>query len=193
MIDAAKIVRDSLGDASVALKHLIESEESLASIESAASVITSSLRSGGKVMSCGNGGSMADAMHFAEELTGRYRDDRPAYAALAISDATHLTCVANDYGFDFVFSRSVEALGQVGDVLFCLSTSGESKNVVGAALAAKKRGMSVIALTGKQGSTLASLSDVCVCTPAGKYADRVQELHIKVIHIVIQIVEASLA
>jgi len=141
------------------------------------------------VYACGNGGSMCDAMHFAEELTGRYRLDRPALAASAISDASHMSCVGNDLGYEQVFSRYIEAHGRAGDCLLAISTSGSSKNVLCAAVAAKARGMHVIALTGRLAASLESLSDVTVCTPGGDYADRVQELHIKVLHIWIELVE----
>jgi D-sedoheptulose 7-phosphate isomerase len=136
---------------------------------------------------------MCDAMHFAEELTGRFRDDRPGYAALAISDASHLSCVGNDYGYEQVFARFVEAHGRAGDVLLAISTSGTSKNVVAAARVAKQLGVRVIALTGRAGTPLAELADLAIVTPAGRHADRVQELHIKVIHILIELVERRLA
>ena len=136
---------------------------------------------------------MCDAMHFAEELTGRFRDDRPGYAALAISDAGHLSCVGNDYGYDQVFARFLEAHGRAGDVLLAISTSGTSKNVLAAAAVAQRIGVRVIALTGHAGTPLTELADIAIVTPAGRYADRVQELHIKVIHILIELVERHLA
>ena len=143
-------------------------------------------------MSCGNGGSHCDAMHFAEELSGRYRNNRKALAAISISDASHITCVGNDYGFDFIFSRMVEALGQPGDVLLGISTSGNSKNVIEAVKAARQRGMQVVLLTGKDGGQLAGMADVEVRVPHFGYADRIQEIHIKVIHIFIQLIESQL-
>ena len=136
---------------------------------------------------------MCDAMHFAEELTGRVRKDRPAYAAVAIADPSHLSCVANDFGYDFVFSRYLEAHGRPGDVLLAISTSGTSKNIVKAAEFAKSSGIKVIALTGHEVCRLAELSDFHMATPAGTFSDRVQELHIKVIHILIELIERSLA
>lgn len=132
---------------------------------------------------------MCDAMHFAEELTGRYRRDRAALAATAISDPGHLTCVGNDLGYDQVFSRYIEAHGRQGDCLVALSTSGTSKNVVRAVDAALSIGMTVIVLSGKRNEALERLSTVYVCTPAGSFADRVQELHIKVLHIFIELIE----
>jgi D-sedoheptulose 7-phosphate isomerase len=135
---------------------------------------------------------MCDAMHFAEELTGRYRNDRPGIAALSISDPSHLSCVANDYGYDFVFSRFIESVGQPGDVLLGISTSGNSKNVINAIEAARKKGMKVVGLTGKDGGKMAGLCDVEIRAPYSEYADRAQEIHIKVIHSLIGYIEASL-
>ena len=140
------------------------------------------LKGGHKVMSCGNGGSMCDAMHFAEELSGRYRDDRDPMAAMSLSDASVMSCIGNDYGFDRVFARQIEALGNPGDVLLAISTSGQSANVLEAARAAKERGILVLALTGKDGGALAPLADVEVRVPWSGYADRIQEMHIKCIH-----------
>jgi D-sedoheptulose 7-phosphate isomerase len=132
---------------------------------------------------------MSDAMHFAEELTGRYRKNRPGFPAIAISDPSHLTCVANDFGYEQVFSRYLESQGGQGDCLLAISTSGKSPNVLKAIETARSLGMKVIALTGKSGSEMESRSDVCICTPGGSFADRVQELHIKVLHILIEMVE----
>jgi len=148
-----------------------------------------SLTSGGKIISCGNGGSMCDAMHFAEELTGRYRDNRKSIAAISISDPSHITCVGNDYGFQYVFSRFVEGVGTAGDLLLAISTSGQSANVVEAALAAKSKSIVVVGLTGKDGGKLATLCDVEIRVPWNGYADRIQEIHIKVIHSLIDFIE----
>ena len=186
-------ISSALEQAASALAALRANAGALSAIESAADLLANALRKGNKAVSCGNGGSMCDAMHFAEELTGRYRDDRPAYAAVAISDPSHLSCVANDYGFEFVFSRFVEAHGRAGDVLLAISTSGTSKNVLNAARAARERQMTVVALTGKEDCALGTLADVHIATPGGGYSDRVQELHIKVVHILIELVEARLA
>jgi D-sedoheptulose 7-phosphate isomerase len=148
---------------------------------------------GGKVMSCGNGGSMCDAMHFAEELSGKFRTERQALPAIAISDPAHLTCAGNDFGFETVFSRFVEAHGKKGDVLLAISTSGKSPNILRAATEARNRGVRVIALTGKSPSQLSELADIEICTPGlTAYSDRIQELHIKVIHILIELVEQAL-
>ena len=140
------------------------------------------LANGKKIMSCGNGGSMCDAMHFAEELSGRYRNNRPALAAVSISDPSHLSCVANDYGYEHVFSRYVEGLGQAGDILLGISTSGNSQNVILAVEAAKAKGIQTIVLTGKDGGKLAELADLEIRAPQSAYADRAQEIHIKIIH-----------
>jgi D-sedoheptulose 7-phosphate isomerase len=149
------------------------------------------LRSGGRILACGNGGSMCDAMHFAEELSGRYRKDRPALAAMAISDPSHLTCVANDYGFDQVFARGVEAWGRAGDMLIGFSTSGNSPNVIAAAESARRRQMKVFGLLGRDGGKVAALCDLSIIVPA-QTSDRIQEIHIKIVHIVIELVEREL-
>lgn len=161
-------------------------------IREAGDTLVQSLNNGGKIISCGNGGSMCDAMHFAEELTGRYRDNRKALPAISISDPSHMSCVSNDYGYEFVFSRFVEAFGQPGDVLVGISTSGNSKNVINAIQAAKARGMKVIGLTGKDGGAMAGLCDVEVRAPESRYADRAQEIHIKVIHSLIDYIETNI-
>jgi len=135
---------------------------------------------------------MCDAMHLAEELSGRFRDDRPAMAAVAISDPSYISCVANDYGYEQVFARFVQGNGSAEDILFAISTSGNSPSVVIAAQAARAKGMKVIGLTGRPQSQLEHHADICICTSAGQYADRVQELHIKVIHILIELVERAL-
>ena len=186
-------VRAALAEAAASLQRLYSDESALASIARAGALLADTFASGGRAYSCGNGGSMCDAMHFAEELTGRFRDNRAGYAALAISDASHISCVGNDFGYDQVFARFIEAHGRAGDVLLAISTSGTSGTVVAAARAAKALGVRVIALTGRAGTPLTELADVAVVTPAGRYADRVQELHIKVIHILIELVERRLA
>jgi len=160
-------------------------------IIAAGDLFAEAIKNGGKAISCGNGGSMSDAMHFAEELTGRFRENRRGLAAIAISDPTHITCVGNDFGFDHIFSRYVEAVGQKGDVLLAISTSGNSPNVLNAAKEAKSKGMKVVALTGKSGGELANLADVELRAPHMGYSDRVQEIHIKIIHIMIQYIESK--
>jgi D-sedoheptulose 7-phosphate isomerase len=132
---------------------------------------------------------MCDAMHFAEELTGRYRDDRKALPAISISDPSHLSCVSNDYGYAFVFSRFIEAFGKKGDVLLAISTSGNSENVLNAIQEAKKQGMLVIGLTGKSGGLMKDVCDIEIRAPYSEFADRAQEIHIKVIHSLIDYIE----
>jgi D-sedoheptulose 7-phosphate isomerase len=144
-----------------------------------------------KIISCGNGGSLCDAMHFAEELTGRYRDNRKPLAAISISDPSHMACVGNDYGYEFVFSRYLEALGNEGDVLLGISTSGNSKNVLNAIEVAKRKGIKVVGLTGKDGGKMNGLCDVEIRAPHSLYADRAQEIHIKCIHSLIDYIEGN--
>ena len=183
------LIRAELSEARAVLDRFLAEPAHLARIAEAAELMAQSLKNGGKILSCGNGGSLCDAQHFAEELSGRYRQDRRALAAIALTDASHLTCVANDYGFEFVFSRFVEALGRPADVLLAISTSGHSPNILRAAEAAKAAGMTVVALTGKDGGQLAALSDVEIRVPHTGFADRIQEVHIKVIHILILLIE----
>jgi D-sedoheptulose 7-phosphate isomerase len=183
------LIRKSLNESLQVLKEFMHEESNIKSIETAGKIMVSSLKSGGTIISFGNGGSMSDAMHFAEELTGRFRDDRPPISAIAISDPAHITCVANDYGFDAVFSRFLEAHGRVGDVVLAISTSGNSKNVILACEVARKKGLKVLALTGKTGGKLASLADVEIRVPHAGYSDRIQEIHLKVIHILIEYIE----
>ena len=187
------MIRAELNEAQNVLSLFLNDPENLNRIAAAAKLMAEAVKGEGKILSCGNGGSMCDAMHFAEELTGRYRNDRPAIPAIAISDASHMSCVSNDYGYEFVFSRYVEALGQPGDVLLAISTSGNSPNVLQAAQAARRRGVKVVSLTGKDGGKLAALSDVEIRVPHFGYADRIQEIHIKVIHILILLIEQHLA
>jgi D-sedoheptulose 7-phosphate isomerase len=169
-----------------------QTEENFKKIEQAIQWMSQAIQHGGKIISCGNGGSMCDAMHFAEELSGRYRNNRKALAAISISDPSHLSCVANDYGYDFVFSRFIEGLGNEGDVLLGISTSGNSKNVIHAVTAAKEKGIKTIILSGKDGGQLASLADLEIRAPHSEYADRAQEIHIKVIHAFIDGIERQL-
>ena len=183
------LIRAELSEARAVLDRFLAEPAHLARIAEAAELMAQSLKNGGKILTCGNGGSLCDAQHFAEELSGRYRQDRRALAAIALTDASHLTCVANDYGFEFVFSRFVEALGRPADVLLAISTSGNSPNILRAAEAAKAAGMTVVALTGKDGGQLAALSDVEIRVPHTGFADRIQEVHIKVIHILILLIE----
>lgn len=187
-----ELIHASLFDAALGLEKMRSNTETIIAIEAAGRALAAAFKAGNRVYSCGNGGSMCDAMHFAEELSGRFRADRPALAAQAISDVGHLTCVSNDFGYAEVFSRYIEAHGRPGDVLLAISTSGMSENVLLAAIAATNKGMGVIGLTGKAGTAVSKAADISIDTPAGRYADRVQELHIKVIHILIEIVEREM-
>ncbi|MCD9524480.1 D-sedoheptulose 7-phosphate isomerase [Photobacterium carnosum] len=186
------LIHSELTDAADVLNRFLNDNKNLADIEAAAKLLADSFKQGGKVLSCGNGGSHCDAMHFAEELTGRYRDDRPGYPGIAISDPSHLSCVSNDFGYEYVFSRYLEAVGAKGDVLFGLSTSGNSANILKAIEAAQAKGMKTIALTGKDGGKMAGLADVEIRVPHFGYADRIQEIHIKIIHILIMLVEKEM-
>ena len=186
------LIRSELNEAAEVLNKFLSDDHNIAQIEAAAKMIADSFKQDGKVLSCGNGGSHCDSMHFAEELTGRYRENRPGYAGIAISDPSHLSCVSNDFGYDFVFSRYVEAVGRKGDVLFGLSTSGNSGNILKAIEAARAKGMKTIALTGKDGGKMAGLADIEIRVPHFGYADRIQEVHIKIIHIIIQLIEKEM-
>ena len=187
-----KHIKASLNEAKTGLDSLIANEKTLCQIDNAAGAFVESLNRGGRIFSCGNGGSMCDAMHFAEELTGRYRKNRKGLTAVAISDPSHISCVANDFGYDYVFSRYIESHGNTHDVLVALSTSGKSQNIIEAVKSANQIGITTIVLTGQMNSPLESLANICICTPAGEYADRVQELHIKVLHIFIELIEREL-
>ncbi|WP_380181893.1 D-sedoheptulose 7-phosphate isomerase [Kalamiella sp. sgz302252] len=187
------IIRAELSEAQDTLNNFLSDETNIHAIQRAAVLLADSFKAGGKVLSCGNGGSHCDAMHFAEELTGRYRDNRPGYPAIAISDVSHISCVGNDFGYDHIFSRYVEAVGRAGDVLLGISTSGNSANVIKAVEAARAQGMKVIALTGKDGGKMAGSADVEIRVPHFGYADRIQEIHIKVIHILILLIEKEMA
>lgn len=186
------LIENNFKEARQLLEQFIAAPENIKAIENAGKLLAKSFKRGKKVISCGNGGSMCDAMHFAEELSGRFREDRKPLPAISISDASHITCVANDYGYDKVFSRYIEAIGNKGDVLLAISTSGNSMNIINAINAASQKGMTIIGLTGKNGGKMAGLCDIEIRAPHSKYADRVQEIHIKVIHSLIHYVEAAM-
>ena len=182
----------ALNAARDALDALISNEKTIEAVVAAAGLMADAVEGDGKVMSCGNGGSLCDAMHFAEEMTGRYRSNRRPYAALAISDASHMACVGNDYGYEEVFSRYVEAHGRKGDVLLAITTSSTRTNILKATEVAPRKSVKVVALTGRDETPITELADVSIVTPAGRWADRVQELHIKCIHILIELIERRL-
>ncbi|BBV03198.1 MULTISPECIES: D-sedoheptulose 7-phosphate isomerase [Providencia] len=186
------LIRGELTEAAETLSNFLSDDANINAIQQAAVLLADSFKAGGKVLSCGNGGSHCDAMHFAEELTGRYRENRPGYPAIAISDVSHLSCVSNDFGYEFVFSRFIEAVGMKGDVLLGISTSGNSGNIIKAIAAAREKGMKVITLTGKDGGKMAGTADIEIRVPHFGYADRIQEIHIKVIHILIQLIEKEM-
>ena len=181
----------ALSDAADALAAFRRSPEALDACSAFGDLLTETYLRGGKALAAGNGGSMADALHFAEELTGRFRKERRPLPAMALGESTHLTCVANDYGFDHVFSRMVEAFGQAGDLLVLLSTSGNSRNLVLAAEAAKAKDVRIVGLLGRGGGSLASLCDLVVMAP-GETSDRIQEIHMLVLHVVIEAAERAL-
>ena len=187
-----EVIRRELLESKEVLDQFLSKDTNLEKINAAALMITDSLSQGGKVISCGNGGSHCDAMHFAEELTGRFRDDRDPLAAIAIADPSHMSCTSNDYGFEEIFARFIKGLGRTGDVLFGLSTSGNSPNMVRAFEQARTIGMPSIALTGKTGGKLAELADLEIRVPHMGYSDRIQEVHIKIIHILILLIEKQL-
>lgn len=189
-MSANQIASHFLEAADILLK--FNTAENFEKIQKAGQIMVESIENGGKILSCGNGGSMCDAMHFAEELTGRYRENRKAIPAIAIADQSHISCVSNDYGYEFIFSRYLEALGNKGDVLVAFSTSGNSKNVLNAIQTAKEKGMLVIGLTGKSGGAMADLCDVEIRAPYSEFADRAQEIHIKVVHSLIDYIETQL-
>ena len=187
-----ELIRTSLIEAEQTLASFLADEKTIESIAQAADSCSTSLRDGHKIISCGNGGSLCDATHFAEELTGRYRNNRRPLPAIAINDPAYMTCTGNDFSFNDVFSRYIEGVGCDGDVLLAISTSGNSANIVRAAQQAKVQGMKVIALTSKGLNKLAEVADIAICAPKAAHSDRIQEIHIKVIHILIQAIESEL-
>lgn len=190
-MDHKSVWTNSFTDAAQCLAKFSASPENIKLCEQFSSMLIETVRGGGNIFTCGNGGSQCDAMHFAEELTGRYRKDRRAIGALALGDASHTTCVSNDYGFEFIFSRQIQGLGRKGDLLIGLSTSGNSKNVLLAFDAAREMGLKTVALLGRDGGALKSKADLAIIVP-GSTSDRIQELHIKLVHTVIETLERNL-
>lgn len=183
---------NDFNEAQSVLKAFIANEKNFELLKNAGDIMLEALQNGKKIITCGNGGSMSDSMHFAEELTGRFRDNRPAISAIAIADPTHISCVANDYGFDYIFSRYIEGVGNEGDVLLAISTSGNSANCINAIESSISKGMKVVGLTGKSGGKMAELCNVELRAPHNAYSDRIQEIHIKVIHSLINYIEKNL-
>lgn len=173
------------------LGQFLADEAAVARVDAVADALAACLRSGGKILICGNGGSLCDAAHFAEELTGRFRSDRRPLAAIACADPGHITCTANDYGFEFIFSRWVEGLGKPGDILIVLSTSGNSPNILRAVEAARSGGLTSVALLGKGGGTLRGKCTHEMIVP-GETSDRIQELHMLILHAWVEGIEARL-
>ena len=181
-------LRVALDDAQGLLAQFASDPCTQKSMEAIVEAMVNAIRSGNKILVTGNGGSMADAMHVAEELSGRFRLDRRPYGAIALSDPAHMSCVANDYGYEFVFSRQVEGLGRRGDVLILLTTSGKSQNLILAAEKAKQAGVVVIGALGGDGGNLLPLCDLVLLAP-GRGSDRIQELHMLAFHAIIEAVE----
>jgi D-sedoheptulose 7-phosphate isomerase len=192
MTSYADTILASFVEAQTTLNAFLSDPLQLKAVEAFSAAAEKTLKAGGLLMSCGNGGSMCDAMHFAEEWTGRFRGNRSALPAMAFSDPSQLTCIANDFGYDHVFSRSVEAYGKEGDLLVAISTSGNSPNILNAVAEAKKKGITTVGLLGKEGGALKDQVDIAIVVPGATTSDRIQELHIKVLHITIEAVERSL-
>ncbi len=192
MIKIQELIQQEFIQAQSVLENFINYPENFKKIEEIVNVVCNAIQTGHKIIAFGNGGSHCDAMHFAEELTGRYRTNRAALPAIAISNPSHLSCVGNDYGFEFVFSRFIEALGQKGDVAFGISTSGQSKNILEAFKVAKSKGLTTVLLTGKSANRLETYADHILTVPHDGYADRIQEIHIKIIHAIILSIEQKL-
>jgi len=186
------IILNNLIKSKELLDAFIKDPENINKIAQAGDIICDAFNAGNKIISCGNGGSMSDAMHFAEEMTGRFKEDRKSLPAIAISDPSYLSCAANDFGYDMIFARFIEGMGKENDVLIAISTSGNSQNIIEAIKKAQLKGLKTIALTGKDGGKAATLSDMEIRAPFSKYSDRVQEIHIKVIHSIIDYVEQKL-
>lgn len=185
-------IKQDFIEAADILQQFMNNENSWNKIEKAGDIMVKTLLDGKKIVSCGNGGSMCDAMHFAEELSGRFRDNRRPLAGLALSDSSHITCVGNDYGFEYIFSKQIDALCSQGDTLLCITSSGNSRNIIEAAKTARAKGMNIIALTGKGGGKITAMCDVEIRAPYTKYSDRAQEIHEKVIHSLVHYIELKM-
>jgi D-sedoheptulose 7-phosphate isomerase len=184
-----ELILTELRESASVLENFLKEPANMEAIDEAASVMIDAVNAGGKIICCGNGGSHCVAMHLAEELTGRYRENRNPIPAISVSDPGHISCVGNEYGYEYIFSRFVDAIGQPNDVLLVVSTSGNSANVIQAAQSAKKKGIKVVALTGKNGGKIAPLTDVEIRVPHFGFADRIHEVHYKIVHILIVLIE----
>ena len=181
----------ALHEAQTVLAEFSQNPEQIRKCAEFSGRLIKTFQNGGNLFTCGNGGSHCDAMHFAEEFTGRYRKDRKPLGALALGDPSHVTCVSNDYGFADIFARQLQGLGRKGDLLVGLSTSGNSENVVRAFSVARERGIGTVALLGRDGGKLRGMADLAIVVPA-QTSDRIQEMHIKIIHTVIETVEREI-
>jgi D-sedoheptulose 7-phosphate isomerase len=191
-MELENIISNSLEEARAELEQFLSDPETVASMTEMTLVLTDALEDGCKILACGNGGSLCDATHFAEELTGRFRGNRRSLPAMAVNDPAYMTCVGNDFAFDEIFARWVEAFGKEGDVLLAISTSGKSGNILKAIEAARTAGMKVVALTADTDNPMRQAADAALLAPAAPHSDRIQEIHIKVIHILIEGVERAL-
>ena len=185
------IWQSSLSDAVNILNKFTNDKEQILKCSTFSDILINAYKKNANVFIAGNGGSHCDALHFAEELTGRFRKDRKPLGALALGDAAHTTCVANDYGFEMIFSRQLDALARDGDVFIGLSTSGNSKNIINAVNSAKNRNIKTVALLGRDGGQITNLADLSIIVD-GDTSDRIQEVHIKILHIVIETIEREL-
>ncbi|MCO5238442.1 MAG: SIS domain-containing protein [Chitinophagaceae bacterium] len=186
------IIRQDFEEAKEVLDCFMSDLQNIESIRNAGDLMVSAINRGNKIFSCGNGGSLCDAMHFSEELSGRFRNDRISLPAIALSDTAHITCVANDFGLEYIFSRYIDAIANSGDVLLAISTSGNSANILNAAESARKKGVGVVGLTGRDGGRLGRLCNVEVRVSHQGYSDRIQEVHIKIIHSLVRYIELHL-
>ncbi len=188
----SNLIRNAFEEAQKCLNDFCNYPHNLALIEQLVTVVVETIKSGNKVITCGNGGSMCDAMHFAEELTGKYKNDRVPLPAIAISDPAYITCTGNDYGYEFVFSRFIQGIGKKGDLLLAISTSGNSENIINAVKTAKTQKMYAVALLGNDGGHLKNIVDLPIVIEATSGSARIQEMHIKIIHITIELIEKTL-
>tara|TARA_B100000212_G_scaffold27543_1_gene18217 strand:+ start:1772 stop:2347 length:576 start_codon:yes stop_codon:yes gene_type:complete len=184
-----KNIINAINESKKGLENLLNNKKLIQNIEQSALMISETIKNNSRIFSCGNGGSMCDSMHFAEELSGRFRENRRGLPCLSISDPSYLTCVGNDFGFEYVFSRFLEANAIEGDLLLAISTSGKSKNIVRASEYCMNNKMKLITLTGKRNSEISKFADIDICTPNGRYSDRVQEIHTLIIHILVENIE----